>query len=369
MDVDARMQLFDLKKTMTFQTKPGVDRYNMPLYDPQIESPTTVPSTIGLYPVYQGIVGPCYANGYRLNFTTLKDQFNNFWPPWVQQNLIVGQGNGTAGPYTFQIPISPFNTNPINPPIQSLLRGHVDIQGIIASGNNIDPPTGVSLNLNIPITSISSAVYFIGQGIQGQNVIVQDSGTFLSSNINYGLLMTPGNAPNSYSELPNGLALPDVYQTDQNTINYLTGTATNVFFNSAIADGVNIIAQCYYFQAGLPMSMLFYNNTITLRAPPDQPYLISCDAYMTPAAFLSSGEALPFAYMGEYIARGAARKVLADTGDIEQFQFYEPLFKEQELLVWKRSQRQWTASRTPTIYSQGNYGGWYGNNTMGGNIL
>ena len=28
--------------------------------------------------------------------------------------------------------------------------------------------------------------------------------------------------------------------------------------------------------------------------------------------------------MCEYIARGAARKILSDTGDIEQFQFYEP---------------------------------------------
>jgi hypothetical protein len=58
-----------------------------------------------------------------------------------------------------------------------------------------------------------------------------------------------------------------------------------------------------------------------------------------------------FAYMSEYIARGAARKILADTGDTEQFAFYEPLFKEQETLVWKRSQRQFTANRTGTIFS------------------
>ena len=56
--------------------------------------------------------------------------------------------------------------------------------------------------------------------------------------------------------------------------------------------------------------------------------------------------------MSEYIARGAARKILADTGDVEQFAFYEPLFKEQEQLVWKRSQRQFTSTRTNTIFSQ-----------------
>jgi len=362
MDVDARLQLFDLKKTYTFETQPGVDRYNMPLYDPQIENPTTNPSTIGLYPVYQGFMSPAYANGYQLQFSTLRDQFFGAWPPWVQQNLIVGQGDGTAGPYTFQIPISPFNSPPINPPVQSLLRGHVDIQGIIASGNNVDPPLGTSLNLLIPITSISSAVYFVTSAANGENLIVQDSGTFLPSNVNYGLLMVPGNAPNSYSSLSGG------YTTSLNTVNYLTGQAT-FNFPSAVPVGVNISAQCYYFQAGLPRSVLFYNNTLTFRSPPDKQYLISLDAYMTPAAFLSSSYALPFAYMAEYVSLGAARKILSDTGDAEQLQFYEPRFREQELLVWKRSQRQWTANRTPTIYSQGLNMSQSGFNNQGGNIL
>jgi len=104
-----------------------------------------------------------------------------------------------------------------------------------------------------------------------------------------------------------------------------------------------------------------------LRNPPANQYTVELTAYLSPAAFLNSAQAIQFGYMCEYIARGAARKILSDTGDIEQFQFYEPLFKEQEMLVWKRSQRQFTATRTQTIYSQGqnsigigsynNYGG------------
>ena len=57
--------------------------------------------------------------------------------------------------------------------------------------------------------------------------------------------------------------------------------------------------------------------------------------------------------MAEYIARGAAQKLLSDVGDWEQYDRYEPIFRTQELLVWKRSQRTWTSSRTETIYSQG----------------
>ena len=81
------------------------------------------------------------------------------------------------------------------------------------------------------------------------------------------------------------------------------------------------------------------------------PYLVEMDAYLTPAAFMNSSQSLPFAYMSEYVARGAARKILSDTADWDQFQAYEPLFIEQERLVWKRSQRIFTSQRTGTIYS------------------
>ncbi len=145
----------------------------------------------------------------------------------------------------------------------------------------------------------------------------------------------------------------------------MTGVA-NVTFPVPPANGANINAQCVFYQTGLPRAILYYNNCITLRVPPAMQYLVELDAYLSPAAFLSTAKAIPFGYMAEYIARGAARKILSDTGDNEQFFFYEPLFKEQEMLVWKRSQRQFTSTRTQTIYSQGygansNFGGWGGN--------
>jgi hypothetical protein len=365
-DVDARIQLFDLKTKYQFLTTPGVDQYNMPMYNFQTEQGG---QSIGIYPLYQGFLSPAYVNGIQINFTTLKNQFFQSWPNWVQQNMIVATGNGTSGPYTFTIPISPNNTTPPNPPIQALLRGHVDIQGIISTGNDIDPPLGFDLDPNIPSTSIIPAVYFTTQDASGANLTIQDSGQFLSGNINYGLLMSPGTAPFGYQSLPNGGLLIHPYATTQNTINYLTGVATNVYFPEAIPAGANINALCYYFQCGLPRSMLYYNNTITLRCPPDQSYLVEIDAYLSPCAFINSEQAIPYAYMSEYIALGSARKVLYDTGDKEQLQFYEPLFIEQERLVWKRSQRQFTSTRTPTIYmkdqNQGNngfnsYGGWDG---------
>lgn len=359
MDVDARLQLFDLKTKYSFITTPGVDRYNMPLYDVQTETQAPNEQLIGMFPVYQGFLGPAYINGIQVGFQTQKTQFFNIWPN-VEQNLnVVATGTGQPGAYSFTLPILPQFLTPGNPPTQGILRGHVDISGIIATANNVDPPMGTTINTAIPVTSIDSAVYITTIDATGANVVVQDSGQFLQGNVNYGLLMQPGNAPFGNAPLFGG------YSTTSNTINYLTGQI-NVDFPVTIPLGQNINVNCLYFETGLPREILFYNNTLTLRSPPALQYLVELDAYLSPTAFFNTTAAIPFAYMAEYIARGAARKILSDTGDVEQFNFYEPLFREQELLVWKRSQRIWTSTRTETIYSRGMNQVISGGNSLGG---
>ncbi len=419
MDVNARIQLFDLKTKYQFQTQPGVDKYNMPLYDIQVEPGA---QQIASFPVYQGFTGPAFIDGIPVSFYTERNLFNNMWPSYLQMPVGFAQGNGGAGPYNFQLPFMANVPNPVTFPISSaIMRGHVDIAGIIATGQNIDPPI-VSSALNfissIPTTSVDSQVFITSTAADGSNIIVQDSGEFLSGNTNLGLLMEPGKAPfgnqtltNDYS---NTFAITGITQANpavltsttnfvegqviqitdvvgmtelngnfytvtavtpttvtinvdssgftayisggnatsfSNVINYLTGEVTNVFFPQAIPSGTPISIQANFYQLGIPRAILFYNNTLTLRSPPNTQYLVELDAYLTPAAFLTQSQAVPFGYMSEYIARGAARKILSDTGDWDQFNFYEPLFREQENLVHIRSQRQWTSTRTQTIYS------------------
>jgi hypothetical protein len=348
MDMDARLQLFDLKTVYQFQTTPGICYYNMPLYDIQSETPGSPTSPdISFYPVYQGFLAPAKANGINMNFYTQRGQFLDLWPNYVQQLNPAGIGNETAGPYTLNLPFFP------------AIPGHVDITGIIATGSNTDPIFGTTLNLSVPSTSVYSGVYITATNETGQNITVADSGQFLSGDTNgdlYGLLMATGSAPYSNTALTGG------YNTTTNTVNYATGLI-NVTFPEAIPDGYPISVQCFFIEQGLPRSCLFYNNTLTIYPPPNTQYQIELDAYLSPAAFFNQSQSLPFAYMAEYIARGAARKILSDTGDVDQFNFYEPLFKEQELLVWKRSQRQFTATRSETIYS--NVGLGYGASSSG----
>lgn len=368
MDVDARLQLFDLKTKYQFQTSPGVDKYNMPLYSVQIEPGG---QDIGLYPMYQGFLPTCYINGIQVPFQTQRNQFYNIWPNIVQNIGPIGIGNGGPGPYSLQVPIIGPPAPP-NPPWNALTRGHIDITGIIALGTNVDPPVVTSSVAQtsipaVPASSVDYAIIISSIGADTGNVVVTDSGMFLEGAVNYGLLMSNGNSPLPGAANGPNVPLPGGYSITSNTINYLTGQI-NVEFPVAIPSGNNIFAQCYYYQTGLPRAILFYNNTLVLRTVPDQQYTVELDAYLSPAAFLNTAQAIPFGYMAEYIARGAARKILSDTGDIEQFNFYESLFKEQELLVWKRSQRIWTSSRTESIYSQGFGQGAGFNNNYGGGV-
>jgi len=328
MDVDARMQLFDLRTKYQFQTIPGIADYNMPLYGvngyPNPQEPGG--QVVGQYPVYQGFMLPCYANGIEIPFYNQRDPFWKIWPNYIQSLPNAEEGNGTKTIFTLSIPYFP------------AIPGHVDITGIIATNTTQDPIIASSINTAIPLTSIFPGVYVLATATDGTQMVIQDSGQFLLNNTPYGLLMT------------NQGASLGSYSTTSNTVNYATGVV-NVAFPKPPMANTPIQTQCYYYQQGLPRAILYWDNCLTLRPPPDIQYLIEIDAYLSPAAFLQSGQAIPFAYMAEYLSRGAARKILSDTGDMEQFQFYEPLFKEQETLVWKRSQRIFTATRIGTIFS------------------
>lgn len=340
MDVQARMQLFDFKTKWQFQTMEQVSDYNMPVYSIQTEPG---PQTISYYPVYQGFTGTSYVNGIQVPMYTQRDAFWKIWPNYLQSlpNAAVGDGITT----TFQL------TAPFFPAVP----GHLDMTGVIAAANGgtlNDPIFSTSIPSNIPYSSFYPGVYITYQNGNGGTTTVADSGIFLSGSSSgqlYGLLIEYSN-PGSFNPNPFGYSSLGSYSTTVNTVNYTTGVI-NVTLPTPPLAGQPIQVQSYYYQQGIPRAILQYNNVLTIRPPPNIPYLIELDAYLTPAAFLTTAQAVQFGYMTEYVARGAARKILSDTGDWEQFNAYEPLFIEQERLVWKRSQRIFTSTRTGTIYS------------------
>jgi len=316
-DMPERIQLFELKRQYTFETIPNIFEYMAPFT--QVQTPVfpanatpppfqqnPVPQqNQTVMPVYNLFRPPIYCDGVQMGWYQSTEQFYSIFPELVLNEFPI-QGSGTGGPYTISFGQSP------------VLRAYIDDLG------NLLPYVYITA-----IDSTGNQAYIVDSSYlnnSGLGILIQTDSTF--QNI-IGSSIASGGA---------------------GTVDYINGTATFTFINS-IAAGVNIESQTSPYSAGFPRICLYFNNTFKLYPVPDRAYKIQVDAYYTPAVFFNTLASVPFAYMSEYLARGAARKILSDTGDYEQFQFYEPLFREQENLVLRRTTRQNATQRTPTIFS------------------
>jgi hypothetical protein len=302
-DVPARIQLFDLKTQFNLELTPNVDQYNAPI--------TYLPGG-AVIPTYNSYLTPAYIDGYQIVMQQSHDQWMKLFPNKVF-NQFQQNGTGVAGPYTFTI---------AQPPI---VQGHRD-QNLQPPGNTINPG-GLQEGLLI------SNVYVTAIDVNGHlNVAQDDPQSATSGNLIQYDPLNPANAPSIVG-----------------TVNYITGAVTVTFlYNIPTTSQINY--QCIPYAAGRPQAVLFYDNTFTFRPIPDKPYVFAIDAYYNPAAFLNTTNAVVYRWMTEYLARGTARKILQDYGDVEQLQLYEPMFREQENFVLRRTTRQNSNVRVATIY-------------------
>jgi hypothetical protein len=314
-DVPARLQLFEMKSQYIFQAQPYVYQYQFP------------------YQNYQMVKPPVFCDGVQMGYFQFNEQFYQVYPEQPLNEILL-QGNGTIGPYTTMV-----NSYPV-------LRGFkndLPYQSFVSTpplGGSVSAPVVYSQTLqpNVFITTFDSS---------GTYMIVVDDGQ--------------GNLIQTDASFQNGPSGPPTLPLVVGTVNYLTGICT-FSFNSVVAPNTDIYVQTVPYIPGVPRFCLFYNNTIKIFPIPRRSHTIKMDCFVTPAQFLSTTSAVPFAYMAEYIARGAARKLMTDTGDTEQLSIYEPYFQEQENFVLRRTERQNSTQRTPTIFSgqTGNFHGGYG---------
>lgn len=325
-ELPERIQLFEFKRQYTFETIPNIFEYQAPFFPsttaifpglaipsppPFINNPpSNVQQSQTLVPVYQIFRPPVYCDGVEIGYFQSNEQFYKVFPELVL-NEFPTQGDGSVGPYTVSFGRAP------------ILRAFIDDLG------NLLP--------YVYITTVDSAgnqQYIVDSSYvnsNGEGLLIQTDSTFQNI-IGPELTGTPPNGGGS------------------GTVDYINGTATFTF-NSNVGDGINIETQTSPYSSGVPRICLFFNNIFKLYPVPSRAYKIQIDATITPSVFFNTTNSIPFAYMSEYIARGAARKILADTGDYDQMQFYEPFFREQENLVLRRTSRQNATQRTPTIFA------------------
>lgn len=137
------------------------------------------------------------------------------------------------------------------------------------------------------------------------------------------------------------------------TINYVTGAVTVTNFGDIIATGTTINAQYVPYEANRPTAMLFYDDEMILRPVPDKAYKVTIEVYRTPSQLLTvAGDEPDIQQWWQYIAFGAAYKILEDRQDTETMQALAARLDEQKQLVLHRTLEQLTPQRTETIFSE-----------------
>lgn len=141
--------------------------------------------------------------------------------------------------------------------------------------------------------------------------------------------------------------------TGTGVINYVTGVY-NITFTAAPASGTAINSQTLTYLPARPQSILYFNNKFTVRPVPDQAYRVEINAFKRPTEILA-GEEPELEQWADYIAFGAAIKILYDRIDLDTIAQLMPGFKEQELLVNRRNVNQQSRNKIKTMFNSGVY--------------
>lgn len=300
-DFPEHLRLFNLRQKYTFYTSPGVDVYqsNEIINDPLFEFQQNF---LTIHP-------PIYVDGVEINMTQSESEFFR-WYPKNRSDMTLRKADGISLTYTGFInslnsPLSQFNSQNIN-----ILRNYVTITSADAVNNAI---------------------------------VMQDA---------------PYNGATGYLYPPNTYPDFTIPPDPNNTINYLTGQYT-VTFPTAPAAGQNINAHVFYYQPSRPTIVMYFQNQFIFRPVPDQAYPVDIEVYVRPTQLLAAGQSPQLEEWWQLLSYGASLKVLQDRRDIDSVNRIMPEFKEQMLLVQRRTIVQNTNERVATIYTDalGNGGG------------
>lgn len=321
-DFPEHLRTFNLRGQFSFYTNPYQDEY-----------PTDIASFVGVVsnPLYNfqnlyiSVHDPVYIAGYQSFYSQNREQFYGIYPLVNSIASIGPAGDGIT----------------------------VTFSGVINSSQAIVGPGLVQqvsiLQNNVLFSSVSPT----GEGLALVDVPLTDP-------------VTGNKAPIGNLYVPNALpTTPPLYPTNilaNNNIDYSTGKFT-ITFPAPPRTGQVINSQTVPQVLTLPQALLYYNNKFVVRPVPDQPYKVNFEVFARPVFLMATNQSPQLEEWWQYIAYGAAKKILEDRMDLDSVALILPEYKKQEALCLRRSLVQWTNERTASIYSEQTYfgpggGGW-----------
>ena len=300
------IKMDQMRSVYTFFTRPYIDRY-----------PVDVNYN-------QGLRAPMYVEGIQGSFYKDRQQFYALWPRFPTLfHPINGDGITTA--FSFNIP-GPFLS-------KEVVLGGVDINGTAISVN--DDGNG-NLQLQVPNTVTSVPAQY--------NPPITNAAIPGMYNVNTG---NPGlNNVNTQTLDPSAVPFPGGI----GTVNYVTGNFV-INFPVAPAAGTQMTLWVSQYQTGRPYCMMYWNNEITIRPVPKLIHKIEIETYLTPVQFLQTTDSPILNQWWQYIAIGAAIKVLEDRQDMDGVANLATLFDRQEALVLERQGIEELFTPNTTIFN------------------
>ena len=129
------------------------------------------------------------------------------------------------------------------------------------------------------------------------------------------------------------------------TVNYTTG-ALSFTFNTTPAVGTVVDIGYHYINVGMPNTVLFYARQFTFYPAPDTAYQCRVDAYQQPAAMVNPTDTPEKQEWAEFIALGAALKILRDYGQSDKYQEVMIYYNRERTKCLSDTDNQLMATRT-----------------------
>lgn len=341
-DFPEHLRMFNLKTTFSFSCNPFQDVYHT---DEASFGLATNASSNPLYNfqnIYLSINPPFFIAGFPAAYMQDRESFYGIYPRVSSIQSIGVTGDSVTTSFS----------------------GVIVTEGLVQS---------ITLGVQQGSCFVKGDVLFSSVDVNNNGLSLVDvpclDGTTGNPTV-WGNLYVPGTEPSTPPLITNYTTLPVPTGVNQNNyINYVTGAYT-ITFPFAPLEGFAINSQTLLQVVSLPQSVLFYDNKFVLRPVPDQPYQINFEAYVRPTWLMETDQSPQLEEWWQYIAYGAAKKILEDRMDMDSVAMIMPEYKKQETLCLRRTIVQNTNQRAATIYTEqtGFSGGpgWWGWGSQGG---
>jgi hypothetical protein len=307
-DFPEHLRTFNLKQQFSFICNPYQDTY--PTDEISFAGVTTNP-LYNFQNNYISIHPPVYMAGYDSFYTQSREEFYGIYPLLNSIASIGTTGDGVSNTFSGYINTQQTNIPPGVQQFNVLLQNNVTFTSIDANNN------GLSL-IDVPVIN-----------------------TATGNPTSFGNLYPPSALPST----------PPITVDGLNYINYVTGQF-NLYFSGAVpGPNQSINSQTVPVVPSRPQAMLYYQDTFYIRPVPDQPYRINFEVYVRPTALLSTSQSPQLEEWWQFIAYGAAKKVLEDRLDMDSVALILPEYRKQENLVLRKTIVQNTNERVATIYT------------------